>query len=253
MTRSQVRRIAVAALVALVGLTGTTALGIWQYSRAHRDDISKQVLAAPAAPVQSLLTPGAYVPEQVFGHLVTVQGLVDRTRTLATCQREQAGQRDGCWLLAPAFVDTGSLAVTIVLGFVPRSQLQASLVEVRALGPGKDTIQGRMQPGELIDKGKAILRPSDTIPSININELAMRWETNLLDGYMVAERGGYGAPVTAALILPPSGITWRNLIYAWQWWAFAAFVLFLLGRYTIDVRNETSTLATDDAAREDQS
>jgi cytochrome oxidase assembly protein ShyY1 len=252
LTRSQVRRITVATLVALVGLSGTTALGFWQYSRAHRDDISRQVLAAPAVPVGSLVSPGGYVPEAAFGHLVTAQGFIDRAQALATCGRAQAGQPEGCWLLAPAFLGSDPLAVTVVMGFVPQAQFERHLGALRALGPGKHEVLGRMQPGELIDKGKALLRPSDTVASININELTMRWETDLLDGYLVAERGGSGTPVTAPLILPPSGITWRNLIYAWQWWAFAAFVLFLLGRYAIDVRNETASTRLDPRATSDK-
>jgi len=255
LTRSQARRIAIAALIAFVGLSGTTALGFWQYSRAHRDDISKRVLAATAAPVRALVPPESYVPESVFGHRVAMPARIEGGRTLATCDREQAGQPSGCWLIAPAFFGDDTHAVTVLLGLIPESRLVSGLAQVRAKGSTDVTLLGRLQPAEVIDRGSAFLRPSDTVASINVNELAMRWNTDLLDGYVVLARPYFGRAVTAPLILPPSGITWRNLLYAWQWWTFAAFVLFLLARFIIDVRNEAPTISGIDgatgAARED--
>lgn len=78
----------------------------------------------------------------------------------------------------------------------------------------------------------ALLPQTDDIALITTNELVLRWELALLDGYVVADG------VDVALNTPPSGISWRNLGYAWQWWSFAAFIVFLLGRYVLDVRTE---------------
>lgn len=236
MSRAQGRRIAVAVLLALVGLAGTTGLGYWQFSRAHRDDIAARVLAADAMAPHLLLTPGAYVPEAAFAHRVDVRGTLDAAHALRSCNRVNADGTQGCWLLAP--VDTGRGTITVVLGFAEESTADALLAELRARPNVVIEARGRLQPAELMDRGKAILLPTDTVGAINVNELAMRWNTPLLDGYAVADPAIAGTAVTSPLILPPSGITWRNLIYAWQWWGFAAFVLFLLGRYITDVRRE---------------
>ena len=256
LTRSQLRRIAIATLVAFVGLSGTTALGFWQYSRAHRDDISKQVLAARAVAVEQLVTPETYVPESAFAHAVSLEGTLRLDLALEACGHPQQGDQ-GCWLIAPVEPATSGLASVAVLGWYPIDANDVTVRSVRDRGPQAVSARGRMQPAELIDKGKAIMQPSETVASINVNELAMRWSMPLLDGYVVLDEPVVGSRVTAPLILPPSGITWRNLIYAWQWWAFAAFVLFLLTRYIIDVRSEAPTIPTaqdaQSAPREDPS
>ena len=260
LTRSQTRRIAAATLVALIGLIGTTALGFWQYSRAHRDDISRQVLAASAVPVDTIVAAGSYVPESAFGHRVTLPGgRLSGGDALLSCGRHEQTP-DDCWLIAPIHI-TARLAAVAVLGSTPRDESTTTLTALRSSGAMVADWSGRLQPAELVDKGHAILRPSDTVDSINVNELALRWNTDLLDGYVVVATHlsvpGLHSGLTSPLILPPSGITWRNLIYAWQWWAFAAFVLFLLTRYVIDVRGEAPTLAPvvgdNDAVGEDQS
>ena len=240
MSRAQARRIAVAVLLALIGLTGTSALGFWQYSRAHRDDIADRVLAAAPVVPTALLTPGQYVPETAFGHQVGIDGVLRTSAALLSCDRIDAEGNPGCWVLAPMASD--QRVMTVVLGFAPEERSAAVLAQTRALGDTDTRVLGRVQPAELMDRGTALLRPSDTVGPINVNELAMRWGTPLLDGYVVAAPALVGNPVTTPLILPPSGITWRNLIYAWQWWAFAAFVVFLLGRYIIDVRREAPSI-----------
>lgn len=246
MTRSQLRRIATASVLALVGFIGTSALGFWQYARAHRDDIVRSVNAAPVVPLATLVHPGAFVPETAFSRLASVpDATLHADRALLTCDRFEAG-RSGCWVIAPADV-TATRGVTLVLGFATDTDASAVLARVRAAGSMSGaTWIGRVQPAEVMDRGTAALRPATRVPYINVNELAMRWNTPLLDGYLVLGSSidvpGLRHDLTSPLIEPPSGITWRNLLYAWQWWAFALFVAFLLTRYIIDVRNETRTI-----------
>ena len=251
MTASQVRRIIAATLIALVALSGTTALGFWQYARAHRDDIAQQVLAEPAVPVQTLVQPGAYVPERAFTHAVAVRGTLHSDRAILSCERMQADGSSGCWLVAPVVLGDAAPAITMVLGFVPSADATRELDAVRALGQVHTDLVGRLQPGEVFERGNAIMRPTDRIDFIAVNDLAMLWDTPLHDGYVVLEGRPQGnavhlQAVTSSLIAPPSGITWRNLFYAWQWWAFAAFVLFLLARYVMDVRRESVPIPASD-------
>ena len=79
----------------------------------------------------------------------------------------------------------------------------------------------------------AMLDPTDEVPYLSTNELVMRWGIALLDGYVVVDG------LDLQLVTPPSGISLRNLAYAWQWWTFAAFIVFLLVRYTLDVRADS--------------
>jgi hypothetical protein len=74
--------------------------------------------------------------------------------------------------------------------------------------------------------------------------LVLRWQSDVYDGYIVLTQATVaGAPFRVdgiralsdeALVLPPAGIEVRNLMYAWQWWIFAAFAIFLWGRFIRD-------------------
>ena len=227
LTRSDWARIAIASVLALAALGVASGLGLWQYSRAHRDDITKQVLAAPAVPVQSLVKPEQYVFEFDFGHAVTVTGTLDGTKALMSCGRAN----DACLLLAPVAV-APSHSVVVVTGEYGRSEAAQQLTQLRARGPQDVALTGRLQPAEVMTRPAAMLTPTDDVQFINTNELVLRWGLPLLDGYVVQD----GVDLT--LVTPPSGISWRNLGYAWQWWAFAAFIVFLLMRYILDVRSE---------------
>lgn len=244
MSRSQLQRIAIATLVAIVGLVGTSALGVWQYSRAHRDDISKQVLAATPVPVESLIVPTQYLLESNFAREVLVTGKFIPDLALLSCERVEAGV-DGCWVIAPVLVDNARIGITAVLGFVQSAEADRVLAEIRATEADLVAFRGRLQPGEVIERTHAILKPVDRVPYIAVNELAERWRSQMLDGYVVLNPPQFARAIDSPLILPPSGITWRNLVYAWQWWAFTAFIAFLLFRYIVEVRAEQShTIST---------
>jgi len=228
LTRSDWARIVIASVLALAALAVASGLGLWQYSRAHRDDITKQVLSAPAVPVQSLLKPAAYVSEFDFAREVTVSGTLDGARTLMSCGRAY----DKCILLSPLALRDGSLSVVLVTDMCDRVDCAKRLAEVRAFGSQDMDVKGRLQPAEVMVRPPAMLTPADDIPYISTNELVMRWQLPLLDGFVMKDGVGM------TLVTPPSGISWRNLMYAWQWWAFAAFIVFLLTRYILDVRAE---------------
>lgn len=225
-TRSDWARIASATVLALLALVVVSALGLWQFDRAYRDDITRTVLAAPAQPVQAMVKPASYVPEFDFAHAVTVSGVVDPTRALLSCR-----EPDQCLLLAPVQV-TPQHHVAVVFETHARAASMSALSAFRRTAARDVTVTGRLQPSEAIMRPNALLPQTDDIALITTNELVLRWELALLDGYVVADG------VDVALNTPPSGISWRNLGYAWQWWSFAAFIVFLLGRYVLDVRTE---------------
>lgn len=227
LSRSDWVRIAIASLLALAALAVVSGLGLWQFSRAHRDDITRQVLAAPAAPVQSLVQPRAYVSEFDFAHAVTVSGTMDGSKALMSCRTDAT-----CLVFAP--VDVGSsLSVVVVTGEYDRSEAVSQLTQLREGQQQSVLVNGRLQPAEVIARPAALRLPTDDVQFISTNELVLRWGIPLLDGYVVQDG------VDVELVTPPSGISWRNLAYAWQWWAFAAFIVFLLTRYIMDVRADS--------------
>ena len=228
LTRSDWARIAIATVLAFGALVVVSALGLWQFERAYRDDITQEVLARPAVSVQSLMQPATYVNEFDFAHAVTVDGMRDGAKALLSCDRPG----DHCWLVAPVAVNS-THSVIVVFDDVERASATSALADMRASGMTSVTVKGRLQPAEIMLRPQAMLAPADDIAFISTNELVMRWQQALLDGFVVADGVDY-EPVT-----PPSGISWRNLAYAWQWWTFAAFVGFLLVRYILDVRADS--------------
>lgn len=227
LSRSDWMRIAIASLLALAALVVVSGLGLWQFSRAHRDDITKQVLAASAVPVQSLVQPRSYVSEFDFAHAVTVSGTMDGAKVLMSCRTDAA-----CWVFAPVAVDA-SHSVVVVTGEYDRSEAVSRLTQLRTDQQRVVSLTGRLQPAEVIARPAALRLPTDDVQFISTNELVLRWGISLLDGYVVQDG------VDIELVTPPSGISWRNLAYAWQWWAFAAFIVFLLTRYILDVRADS--------------
>ena len=228
LTRSDWGRIAVATVLAFVALAVAAALGVWQFDRAHRDDITREVLAKPAVPVQSLVQPAQYVFEFDFAHAVTVSGRLDGGKALMSCDRSPAD----CLVFAPVQV-TPTHAMTVVTYTCARAACLDRLRAVRASGNQDVDLRGRLQPAEVMARPAAMLDPTDEVPYLSTNELVMRWGIALLDGYVVVDG------LDLQLVTPPSGISLRNLAYAWQWWTFAAFIVFLLVRYTLDVRADS--------------
>lgn len=226
--RSDWARIAFASVLALVALVVVSGLGLWQYGRAHRDDITRQVLAASPVPVQSLVQPAAYVPESVFGHAVTVTGTLVGARALMSCGRLEPA----CIVFAPVRVN-GTPEVTVVTDACTRDACEQRMAAIRGAGDQDVDLSGRLQPAETMTRPSSMVAPADMVPFINTNDLVMRWGTALFDGFVVKDG------VDIALVTPPAGVSWRNLTYAWQWWAFAAFIVFLLARYIIDVRADS--------------
>lgn len=230
------RRAVVATLLMLLALFGTAALGVWQYTIAHRDDVSRAVLQAKAVPISQLELPGEYLPEPAYGRAVTVEGELSCDRGFRATQLG----RTPPWLVCPlVFADGRVLAV--VLGLSTGSPPTLGNVAV--------ALSGRLQPAQSTEPPPARYKAQPEVDYITTADAAMRWQTDVLDGYLLAdpavsERFGLTAIPTAELVLPPAGIQLRNLFYAWQWWIFAAFAVFIWGRY---LRDEWTSLRLPDS------
>ena len=211
----------------LIGLGGTSWLGLWQYSVAHRGDLADQVANLPRAELTAITAIGSYLSESDYGRRVSVSGKLDCSKRLTS------GEANPHWLVCPLWLADGS-AVAVVLGTVGADQ-----PELPAAVDG--TFSGRVQPSQDTSAPAAIY--PDPAPShvdlIGTAELTQRWRSDVRDGFVVVSpqtsRELGLAPVPAASIaFPPAGIEFRNLFYAWQWWLFAAFTVFIWGRYLRD-------------------
>jgi len=211
-----------------------SALGVWQFTTAHRNDIAQKVLAAPTVPLNQVSLFGAYVREATYGQSVSFTGVLDCTNAVSVT---------GVSSTAPWYVCRVGLAdgtsVALVLGKLPASG------QPQMLQNSDVTVVGRIQPAQESAQLSAIYVPQKgTVEFLNSDDLVIRWQTDLRDGYVVLTslRTQTGAVATtglqtlasSALIVPPTGIELRNLFYAWQWWFFALFVGFLWAKFVWD-------------------
>ena len=234
-------RIAAWTLAMLVALGATGALGVWQYSVAHRDDIARATLAAKPVSLTSIHTLGSYVEEQTYGREVSVRGRLE-------CEAGLRVTLDGSsdpWIVCPLTIASGT-RVAVVLGSANSSTAIPTLsAEVSALG--------RIQPAQDTSQLSPLYSPPTSVEYLNTDDLVLRWQSDVYDGYVSLisltvdsapqKFDGVTTLRESALVLPPVGIELRNLVYAWQWWFFAAFTLFLWGRYLRDEFRAASDVA----------
>ena len=209
----------------LLGLCATAALGLWQYSVAHRDDVARQVLAAPAVEFSSVSSVGRYVPEVSYGQRVILVGQLECALGFRVKPLAQE------WQVCPLKLADGT-SVAIVMGLANESVLPNA----------QATIEGKLQPAQDASQLSPTYTISSLVPVINTDDLVLRWQSDAHDGYVVAEKIiVQDQPLTSfepipqsEIVTPPVGIELRNLLYAWQWWVFSSFVLFLYFRFVRD-------------------
>jgi cytochrome oxidase assembly protein ShyY1 len=224
-------------LVAVVacGLLGRWQLGVWH---GHRAEDAAAITHEQAVPLDDVLGRDAAFPASGVGRPVIVTGTWDPVRTVYVADRTSDG-RTGYWAMTPVVTPTRS-AIPVVRGWTPAPN--------RAPAPprGHAALVGILQPSE--DTG---VTDSDThddvIPELSTTTLLSRAAYDLYSGYVVATDrmvpsgidgseptpGTDGLRPVTAEHLPgaDAGTAVRNLLYAFQWWVFGAFAIFMWWRW----------------------
>jgi cytochrome oxidase assembly protein ShyY1 len=223
--------LALAAVVACV-LLGRWQLGVWHD---HRSTDAAAVTHEQAVPLDRVLGRDAAFPASGVGRPVIVAGHWDAAHTVYVSGRTHDG-RSGYWAVTPVVTATGS-AIPVVRGWTPSPDRAAPAPH------GPASLVGILQPSE--DSGLSDQDThDDVIPELSITELLPRASYDLYGGYAVATdrpvpSGGEPSAGTAGLSpvtpaqLPGAGATsgLRNLLYAFQWWVFGAFAVFMWWRW----------------------
>jgi cytochrome oxidase assembly protein ShyY1 len=235
MTKQNWSRIVLVSLFMVVALIATAALGVWQYSIAHRNDISEQVLQAPTQSLNKVSAIGEYVGEQNYGQLTSTSGQLQCEDFAWVTLDSQTP----AWLVCPLLLDDNS-KIAVVLGSATDMVIEDVLVNSEV------NVTGRMQPAQDTSQLSPSYQPADmhSLEYLNTDDLVIRWMSDVRDGYVVAtavesfdEESAFerlDRISDSALVLPPVGIEIRNLFYAWQWWLFAAFAIFIWYRFVRD-------------------
>ena len=227
-------------LLMVAAVVATVLLGRWQYDvwRTHRADNAASVTRMSPVPLDSVLGPDAAYPGDGLGRPVTVEGTWDPAGTVFISGRQRDGQT-GYWAVTPVVTASGS-EIPVVRGWLTDPD------GAPAAPHGAAALVGLLQPPE--DTGVPDDDTSDTVlPELSVTDLLQRTHRDLYGGYVIAtDRAVPGGATTAAGTaglapaeaehLPGADASTglRNLLYAFQWWVFGAFAIFMWWRWLME-------------------
>lgn len=220
------------AMVVCVGIA--LGLGLWQYDAwgQRRADAARDLADEPPVALSTVMTGDSPFPGRSLGRPVTFSGTWLGEDTLFVADRD-LGDRRGYWVVTPVLIsdDTGGSAMPVVRGWSAEPEASVPTGEV--------DVTGWLQASE--GSGPVDEDPQDdVIAMMRTASLVEHVDADLYSGYVVARELSTGAAadleaVTPASIPEVSGFTaLRNLLYAVEWWVFAAFALFIWVRWCRD-------------------
>lgn len=241
-------------LLGLLCVGIAVGMGVWQYDAFQARRAAEQVdlTRADPLPIADVIGPDDPFPTAGLGRPVDVRGTFLPGGTVLVSGRAGATGADGGWLVTPITVgDASAPAVPVVRGWVADG---TDLAALPAPPDGEVDLRGWLQPPE--GSGQVDDDPRDDIlPELRIADLVQRVDQDLYGAYVIAEEplaADAAAGIDGATLdqLPEASrfTGLRNLLYAIEWWVFAAFAAFLWFRY---VRDATAERPVEEAAAED--
>ena len=236
-TRVLAPRYWVAHLLMLVAVAVCVLLGRWQLDvwHDHRSENAVAVTRQAPVPLDDALGPDAAFPGSGVGRPVIVTGRWDPSHTVYVADQPRDG-RTGVWAVTPVVTGSGS-AIPVLRGWAPSPQ------DAPAAPSGSANLVGLLQPSD--DTGAPDSDThDDVIPELSVTDLLPRASYDLYGGYVVAtdralpsgatpSAGTEGLAPVSAEHLPgaDASTALRNLLYAFQWWVFGAFAIFMWWRW----------------------
>jgi cytochrome oxidase assembly protein ShyY1 len=224
--------------VALVAMAAMIAMGRWQFGvyDDHQRADALAVMRRPAVPLDAVLGRDSAFPSTAVGRPVVVWGRYDSADQLYV--RDLPGSKDTYSVVTPLVTRSGS-AVLVVRGSTARPQAPAARGQLRVVGI--------LEPSQSQASGIDGHRVTD---GIWVPGLVGSVRPDLYSGYVVLTGSDPPEALTAVDPPLPDPSRWaglRNLLYAVQWWLFAAFVGFMWWRISTDDPPQPA-LATDETA-----
>lgn len=220
------------AMVVCVGIA--LGLGLWQYDAwgQRRADAARDLANEPPVALSTVMTGDSPFPGRSLGRPVTFAGSWLGEDTLFVADR-YLEDRAGYWVVTPVLIpdDAGGSAMPVVRGWSAEPEASAPSGEVEITG----WLQATEGSGPVDEDPQ-----DDVITMMRTASLVEHVQADLYSGYVVARELSTGPPagleaVTPASIPEVSGFTaLRNLLYAVEWWVFAAFALFIWVRWCRD-------------------
>lgn len=221
-------RMLVVHVLALAAILFAGLLGKWQFDvwSDHRDDQAARIAQQAPRPLDDVLGPDAAFTNDAVGRPVSFTGRWDDADTTVV---RSGGQR---WLVTP--VRLGDSAILVARGSIAAGQ-NGQTGQTGQTGPGGGspvnglvTVTGWLQPSSDGGEGSVGVRVADFVQKI---------DTDLYSGYVIVKTplDPALAPITLSQLPKPDSFTSiRNLLYALEWWVFAAFAAFVWWRWCRD-------------------
>lgn len=242
--------VAALTLVAVAALVFCVLMGRWQIGvyTDEQDDARAERQAAAAVPLGELWQPGEAFHDDLADRSVSVTGRFTGDQWWV----EGKGQdgREGLWLLATLQVQGQDAALAVVRGWSPE------VAPYPALPAGDVTLEALLEPSDSTEYAEREVDGTTVIASVRVAALLNELDYPLYSGYALNRTPAVAAGLDLAEG-PDAEVSWttglQNLSYAWQWWAFAAFVIFMWWRMSHDVvashraRRETESGPTGSA------
>ncbi|MEV6284558.1 SURF1 family protein [Kribbella sp. NPDC051770] len=242
-------------LLALAIAAVMSVLGVWQLDvyRSKTAAATAGRAAIPAVPLQSLFPIDSGLPASAVARRVTVTGTwAAPADQLYISDRAHNGQ-NGFWVVTPLLLDdvgdsasadsstpgtSAPGAVMVVRGWVP------SVNDPAAKAPtGPATLTGGIASSEAQDSSGDV-NQTRILQSLRIPTIVHMVDYRVYDAFVVQTAADPSTPAAGAsasglaLVEPPAPPTdhagLRNVAYAFQWWIFAAFTLWMWGRMVLD-------------------
>lgn len=217
-------------LLLLLAVAAATLLGLWQWHvwQANRAAAKVDVAAKPAVPLSRVMGGDDPFNGRYVGRQVTLRGTWLSEDTVFVSDK-RSGQDRGYWVVTPVLV--GRSAMPVVRGWSPRPQA--------ASPSGSVSLTGWLQPSE--DGGAPASNPRDRVLStMQIANLVEYVDHDLYSAFVIQRRADPAGPAglrpVGSHVTPDvSGATsLRNLLYAFQWWIFGGFAIYLWQRWCRD-------------------
>ncbi|MEO5651490.1 MAG: SURF1 family protein [Marmoricola sp.] len=218
-------------LLMVLAVVAAVALGVWQYDAwgARRAAEARDLSDVPAVALDSVITPDGVLSSDDLGRPVEVSGTWLPQSTLFVSDRRHDG-RNGFWVMTPVLVGDSALPVIRGWSAEPVAQPVTGAVE----------LTGWMQASE----GSSVRDPDpsdDVIPEMRIASIVQRVDADLYSAYVVSKSTSTPAATAGLAQVAPDSIpavtqftALRNLLYAFQWWIFAGFAIFIWVRWCRD-------------------
>ncbi len=219
--------------VLVVALVAAGWLGLWQYHgwQDRREAEARDLTNLDPVPLADAIGPDDPFPGKYVGQPVEVRGTWVPDATVTISGRQHDG-REGEWVVD--FVDVDGSLLPVVRGWAASGTPTPQVVPSPAA-----SVTGWLQPSE--SGGAPDDDPGDaTYPQLRIADLAQRFDQDLYGAYVVQRDPEPGLERADLDELPDASrfTAIRNLLYAFEWWFFGGFAVFVWWRWAQETTAE---------------